>query len=162
MKLENSAVIFKTLGDNSRLGIIRALLNKKMCVEDIAENLSLAESTVSFHLNKLESAGLVNREKDQYYTYYRLKPGILNHSLISLIDDSDTYIQKKDSDSEKKTIIDSFFRHGKLISVPRQNKKRIVILDFFAEQFEYGREYSEKEINSNIEKYYDDYCLIRR
>ncbi|MBN1646932.1 MAG: metalloregulator ArsR/SmtB family transcription factor [Spirochaetales bacterium] len=161
MDIEKAVLIFKTLGDDSRLKIIRLLLEKKMCVEDIAGNMSLAESTVSFHLNKLESAGLVSREKKQYYCIYKLKSGVLNHSFFSLIDDGADKIKpvnKKDSD----TVIQSFFRNGKLERMPRQIKKRNVVLEFFAGKFKEGYKYSEKDINRIISGYYDDYCRIRR
>lgn len=47
-------------------------------VEIIAERLELAPSTVSFHLKKLEEAGLVKKSKDQYYTVYALKKEMLD------------------------------------------------------------------------------------
>ncbi len=59
-------------------------------------------------------------------------------------------------------IIDSFFRKGKLRSIPSQRKKRTIILEHILNDFELGRVYAEKEVNEIIRRYHDDVCTIRR
>ncbi len=43
-----------------------------------------------------------------------------------------------------------------------KEKKKIVILGKIAEQFEQGRQYSEKEVNQILKPIYEDYMTIRR
>ena len=43
-----------------------------------------------------------------------------------------------------------------------KEKKKIVILGKIAEQFEHGRQYSEKEVNQILKPIYEDYMTIRR
>ena len=67
MTQENALKIFKSLSDMSRLRIIQSLTKGDMYTELLAERLSLTPSTVSFHMKKLEDAGLVVPRKEQYY-----------------------------------------------------------------------------------------------
>jgi DNA-binding transcriptional ArsR family regulator len=63
MKTEQSLAIMKALADKSRLAIVNSLLERSQYVEEIAKRHGLAPSTVSFHLRKLEQAGLVHSRK---------------------------------------------------------------------------------------------------
>ncbi len=53
----------KALADKSRILMVNALLEKPHCAEELAERLRLAPSTISFHLRRLEEAGLVTKSK---------------------------------------------------------------------------------------------------
>ncbi|MBQ6395266.1 MAG: winged helix-turn-helix transcriptional regulator, partial [Atopobiaceae bacterium] len=48
------------LSDASRLRIVQSLTRGEMYTELLAERLGLSPSTVSFHLKKLEDAGIVS------------------------------------------------------------------------------------------------------
>ena len=56
----------------------------------------------------------------------------------------------------------SFWRDGLIVAMPGQLKKRKVLLDLLAEDFERGRSYTEQEVNFRILDHYDDYCTVRR
>jgi hypothetical protein len=49
-----------------------------------------------------------------------------------------------------------------LIRFPRKEKKKLVILTRIAAQFEKGRDYTEREVNSILEAIFDDYVTLRR
>ncbi|EYE87213.1 ArsR family transcriptional regulator [Fervidicella metallireducens AeB] len=135
-----------------------------MYVELLAERLDLSASTVSFHLKKLEEAGLVYSVKEQYYIVYHLNPDILKSTLHDLIkvDDVDTNVQEKREENYRNNVISSFFKYGKLKSIPVQLKKKKIVLEEIAKNFEYGKTYSEKEVNLIIADIHDDFCTIRR
>ena len=59
--------ILKALADDTRLKILRALSERDMYVELLAERLQLSAATVSFHMKKLQAAGLVDSRREQYY-----------------------------------------------------------------------------------------------
>ena len=56
----------------------------------------------------------------------------------------------------------AFWRDGLILAMPSQLKKRKVLLDLLAADFEPGRTYTEQEINVRILDPYDDYCTVRR
>lgn len=155
----DAVAIFKALGDESRLSIIRMLIEGESYVELIASRLELTSATVSHHLKKLEAAGLVECHRTQFYMIYSVRREILGESLIDLIGTLPTL---DDDTKYKQGIIDAFFQYGRLKALPAQRKKREVVLRYILEPLEAGRDYTEQEINEHIVKYNDDYCTIRR
>lgn len=152
--------LLKLLADETRLEILNILLREDSYVEKIACELSLTPATICYHLKKLESAGVVNCSRSQFYIIYSLNREIFDKPLFQLI--------KKDSpavDSEKKyktEVLSHFFKFGKLTQIPTQRKKREIILAEIAKSFEAGRHYSENEVNEIIHRFHDDHCTIRR
>jgi len=66
--------IYKALSDESRLRILNLLLQRELCVCEIEAVLSMSQTNVSRHLNKLKSAGIVNYTKKAQWVYYVLNP----------------------------------------------------------------------------------------
>lgn len=155
----DAAAIFKALGDESRLSIVRMLLEGESYVELIASRLELTSATVSHHLKKLEAAGLVESHRTQFYMIYSVKREILDESLVNLIG---TLPALDDDTKYKQSVIDAFFEYGHLKALPAQRKKREVVLRYILEPLEQNKAYTETEINEHIVKYNDDYCTIRR
>lgn len=155
----HTVAIFKALGDESRLSIIRMLLEGESYVELIASRLELTSATVSHHLKKLEAAGLVECHRTQFYMIYSVKREVLGESLIDLIG---TLPAQDDDTKYRQSVIDTFFEYGRLKSLPAQRKKREVVLRYILEPLEKGKSYTEQEMNDHILRYNDDYCTIRR
>lgn len=162
--IDQRVKLFKMLGDKSRLKIVNSLIKEPMYVELISERLGLNPSTVSFHLKKLESIGLVHSEKDQYYMMYHLDKEKLDFNLMLEIEKTASIDETEEQREEnyKKKIVDNFFSGGKLKTIPVQRKKRNVILEVISKDFEIGKNYQEKEVNLMIANYHDDFCTIRR
>jgi ArsR family transcriptional regulator len=68
------AGIFKALADPARIRIVNLLANSEspICVCDFTGPTGLSQPTVSFHLKKLSSAGLVTRERRGTWAFYSL------------------------------------------------------------------------------------------
>ena len=62
---------------------------------------------------------------------------------------------------ERKVLAD-FTEQGRLKGVPASERKRLVILRWFARKFEPGRRYSELEVNATIAEFINDFASIRR
>jgi DNA-binding transcriptional ArsR family regulator len=60
---EKKADILKALAHPQRLCIVKGLLDKKCNVSKIQECLNIPQSTVSQHLAKLKSAGIIDGER---------------------------------------------------------------------------------------------------
>ena len=85
MSEEQVLLLFKCLADRSRLRIVQSLLREDMYVELLSQRLGLTPATISFHLKKLEEAGLVTSRPEQYYTMYALRRERLTLPLLELI-----------------------------------------------------------------------------
>ncbi len=65
--------LFKALGDESRLRILRLLSSGDLYLTEIAERMGLSKPTVSHHLALLRAAGLVTITEAGTLTYYSLR-----------------------------------------------------------------------------------------
>ena len=164
MTRENALKIFKSLSDMSRLRIVQALTEGEMYTELLAERLGLTPSTVSFHMKKLEDAGIVLSRKEQYYTVYSLNRDVLETSLFDAAAAEPEQVdeQQRREKEYRQKVIDSFFEYGKLKTIPVQRKKTLICYEVIAENFVPGKVYSEKELNGIIAPIHEDYCTIRR
>ena len=152
MEISKSIEVMKSLADASRLRVLNSLLDKPQYVEELAHRLNLAVSTVSFHLKKLEGAKLIYKTKEQYYIIYHIKDDIINMSLKELIcfEDIGKYIQEERMEKYRQKVLKTFFKKDKLIKLPVQRKKKLLVLDEFVKKFKPGREYAEKEVDEII------------
>lgn len=71
-EIEKMSVLFKVLGDQTRLKIISALLKVEMCVCDISYLLNMSQSLISHQLRVLREARLVKFRREGKVVYYSL------------------------------------------------------------------------------------------
>ena len=152
--------LLKLLADETRLEILNILLKEDSYVEKIACELSLTPATICYHLKKMESAGVVNCSRSQFYMIYSLNRDIFNKPLYELIKKDEEIIDTEEK--YKKEVISNFFKYGRLTQLPTQRKKREIVLAEILKQFELDVEYAEKEVNEIILRYHEDFCTIRR
>ena len=125
--------------------------------------LALNPATVSHHLAILTQAGLLSSKKDQYYQTYSLVGGALKKTLAELVTVPQAGLAERVSeDAYRQKVLQTFMRLGRLVSIPAQLKKRQIVLERIAEEFEYGREYSEREVNIILLDFHDDVATLRR
>ena len=71
-ELDRVAHQFRVLGEPMRLKILQAICAKPLTVTEIVSATGATQSNVSKHLSLLASAGLIARQKDAQFVYYRL------------------------------------------------------------------------------------------
>lgn len=158
--MKDNLALLKVIADKTRLDILNILLNEDSYVEKLACELSLTPATVCYHLKKMEMLGLVKCSRSQFYIIYSLNRELFEKPLYEFI--KSDRIPVSSTDKYEKEVISHFFRYGKLTHIPSQRKKREIIMKEIAKQFEQGRKYSEKEVNSIIHRFHEDHCTIRR
>ena len=88
--MKKLAKIFQALSDTNRIRILKMLEVRPLCVCEITEILTLANSTVSKHLSILRDAEFILDEKDgKWVNYFLNKSKNDDHvtNLLSLISD---------------------------------------------------------------------------
>ena len=70
--LYDLAELFRIFGDTTRIKILYALFESEMCVGDIAQVLSLSQSSVSHQLRILKTNKLVKFRRDGKAIFYSL------------------------------------------------------------------------------------------
>jgi ArsR family transcriptional regulator len=82
-----TADLFKALGDPARVRIVNLIATNggPVCVCDLIEPLGLSQPTVSHHLKKLTSAGVLEREQRGKWAYFSLTPDVVE-TLAAVVD----------------------------------------------------------------------------
>lgn len=72
---DQTSTLMKALADPTRLTMVAALWKARapICICDFTADLGLTQPTISHHMAKLRDAGLVESEKKEIWTYYRLR-----------------------------------------------------------------------------------------
>ena len=66
------AELFKVFGDPTRIRILYTLFVQELCVQDIANKLSMTQSAISHQLRILKQMSLVKFRRDGKTIYYSL------------------------------------------------------------------------------------------
>lgn len=72
---KNSApTFFRALGDETRWRIVRLVIDRALCVCELADILEMPQSSVSSHVQIIRKAGLLESERCGKWTYFRIHP----------------------------------------------------------------------------------------
>lgn len=71
-QIEIAADVFKAIGDPLRLHMLCIIAERELCVQEVAEALSISHSSASKHLGILHQDRVLARRKDANKVYYRV------------------------------------------------------------------------------------------
>jgi len=74
--LKDASALYRLLGDEARLRLLRVLEKDRFNVKELTGILGLAQSGVSRHLGLLKESDLVVEERNGAYSFYRLSPAL--------------------------------------------------------------------------------------
>ena len=96
---ESIVTFSRALADPTRWRIIRLVLENALCVCELADILEMPQSSVSSHVQVIRKAGLLESEKCEKWTYFRIdrKYRKLISSLEKFFAQSDDAILKSDA-----------------------------------------------------------------
>jgi ArsR family transcriptional regulator len=78
--------LFKALGDEARLRILRAVETAELSVAEIVQALKMPQSSVSRHLKPLRDSGLLDTRRDGTSVYYRRGVAFQDEAFALLLD----------------------------------------------------------------------------
>ena len=84
--MESCASMLKVLADETRLTVVRQLLDGPRHVHELNEAMGAEQSLLSHHLKVLRDAGIVEARRDGKAVLYRLSPGIESRRRGKVID----------------------------------------------------------------------------
>lgn len=90
-------LIFKALGDETRLKIVEMLSCGELCACDILESFHITQPTLSYHMKILTDCGLIRNRKEGSWIRYRLNEELaelLKEFLNQITSDQETCICK--------------------------------------------------------------------
>ena len=144
------------IADESRLRTFAAVVLGARATEDVSEAAGLPVRETLRALTRLESGGLVERAKDGWEPRLdRLRRAALARPTVDLVDYGDVA-------DETAAVLRAFLPHGRLAQMPAQRTKRRIVLDHIARVFEPGVRYAERDVNTLLRAFDDDYATLRR
>ena len=156
---------FKALADESRLRIVGVLASDEATVGELAARLGLTEPTVSHHLSRLKGAGLVAVRAEGNQRWYRLDVEALEHTAKEVLSGAEGLAELAPEQTDRRwedKVLQTYFDGQTLTKIPASRKKRHVILEWLAEQFERDRKYPESEVNEILLRHHWDSATLRR
>ncbi len=72
LDFERRSRLYGALADKNRLNILQLLTFREMCVCELTAALNITQPNMTYHVKKLEGAGLVQREKRGKWVYCSL------------------------------------------------------------------------------------------
>jgi ArsR family transcriptional regulator len=81
--MNSAPSFFRVLADETRWRILQLIIERALCVCELADILGMPQSSVSSHVQIIRKAGLLESERCGKWTYFRIHPN--HHSLLSQI-----------------------------------------------------------------------------
>jgi hypothetical protein len=69
------------------------------------------------------------------------------------------------TEEEKKVLLSRYYREDGspiLRTIPAKQKKKVILLQHMSGQFSIGKDYTEKQVNEIIMRFFDDFATVRR
>ena len=148
-------LILGHLAHPDRRRVIAAVILGATTVDDVKQATGLSARSAASGLSRLSDAGLLLSDGagrfwpvDQLFrdAAIRARPAR----------------QRREGEDQSARVLRSFVRDGRLLSIPAQRSKRLVVLDLLAQEFEPGRRYRERTVNSMLRRWHDDTAALRR
>lgn len=141
----------------SRLRAVAAIAERPRTGTELCELLGLGAATVSHHMARLESAGIVRVTREGQRRRYALDERGMRRPASSAAAERTGRANGDDEDDAS-----AFFSDGRLTSIPVKRKKRVAVLRRLMTGFEAGRDYDEREVNEILRRSHEDVATLRR
>ncbi len=153
----DAATIVGLLADDDRRRVAAALELGATTLDDVVGATGLDAARAAKAAGRLAEAGFVIQEQGALYVlgaaFQRAARSALSRPPSE---------EHADQPAERRKVLDTFVTDGRLTSIPVHQGKRLVILDWLAQDFEPGRRYSEAMVNLILGKRHPDTAMLRR
>lgn len=157
MRALDAATIVGALADDARRRSLAALELGATTVDEVVTATGLTHPEAAKALGRLVEVGLVVGDGPSLYVVGAAFRVAAREALARPVSD-----EHADLPPESRKVMQAFVEDGRLRSIPTQHAKRLVVLDWLAQDFEPGRRYTEAMVNLVIGKRHADTAALRR
>lgn len=143
--------------DATRLAVLGHAAVGPLDLDGLADGLGAPKRKVQLAVVKLQEAGLLNDDTT-------LNVGELRAigAALPQMEPAAEQVTSGTWTADETDVLRRSFEGNRLKQLPAQRGKRLVVLERFAQEFDPGVRYSEREVNLSIQVMYEDYATIRR
>ncbi len=152
-----AATLLAALADEARLRAFAAVVLGASETAPIAAAAGLGEKDTLRALTRLEGTGLVGRTTAGWTAY----PRLLRDAVAASAPER-AYVDHGAADRDEAAILRAFLPEGRLVQMPAQESKRLLVLDHVCRIFEPGVRYPEREVNALLRVFWHDHVTLRR
>ncbi len=150
----------KAVSDADRLRVIGVLAQHPASVRDVADELGIPFREAFGHLGMLEFAGVVLKTGDVFSLREDALEALSKQQFAS---ERHSYIPAPELEAKSRKVLATFLNaDGTLKQVPPQGEKLQIVLEYLSQAFEPGAQYTEKEVNELLRRFYSDPVTLRR
>jgi hypothetical protein len=153
----DAATIVGLLADPARLKVVAALALGAKSLEDVSRLSGLSLKDVALATRRLARAGLVHRDGHVLALHVE-RFGAAARAAAEAAPPPEPL----SSDPAEDAVLSAFVRDGRLVSIPAQHSKRVVVLKHLVRVFEPGVRYPEREVNVLLAAWHPDVAALRR
>ena len=152
-----SLSLLRAVLDPVRLAVLGASAAGPVDITELSVTLNVPRGDIARAVGDLRSSGLLRPDGS-------LDTEALRTVARSLPDSSGGKGEPVEGPwtEEEAQVLGRFFAEGRLVEIPSTAKKRRLVVEKIALEFEPGRRYSEREVNLAIQLIHDDYAAVRR
>ena len=166
--------LLKAVADESRLRMVALMSERAYTVSEMATVFNLTEPTVSHHVSKLHSAGLLRLRMEgnqRFYTINEKRLETLKNYVngieklparVEKVKANTAWIEALDWNEADKKVLRDYTAEGRIPNLPSKVNKWQVILRWIATKFEPNKHYTEKQVNAILRDINEDYATVRR
>ncbi len=151
--------LLRLLLDPTRLAVVGAVSASSGTTSDLAIRADAQEDEVLRTLGVLVQAGLVRSKDGVFHLDVEAWRSVAQE--LPQATPASPRVGFGMTDDEA-AVLGRFFRGDRLVEVPAQRSKRLVVLERLALELEPGVRYSEAEINELLRRFHDDHATLRR
>ena len=155
----DAAGIVGHLAHPDRRRVLAALILGASTADEVKRATGLGTRAVVTALTRLADTDLVlHDEEGQYWLVEEaFRQAVIDAQAVRAQPHEHTGVP-----ADAARVLRAFVRDGRLVSIPAQHAKRLVVLDLLVQDFEPGRRYSERKVNAMLRKWHDDTAALRR
>ena len=151
------------LAERDRLRVVAALVLGADDLPGIRNQTGLEYPAIAKALGRLTDGGLVEELPEHHYAVLSEAFAVAARAAASRstphVEPGFDAAHVSDADAK---VLRTFLRDGRLVRIPAQQSKRLVILEHLAQQFEPGVHYPERTVNTVLARFHPDTAALRR
>lgn len=159
MTTPDPLTLLRSLADDDRLRLVGLLALRPRDPADLALLLGISESSVEHHIRILRRAGLVRAASG--LLVLETKP-LRDVMAATAVRPYPPAMVPPGATAEQAKVLTAFFDGERLVKIPSQRKKMLIVIERLAALFEPDRTYGEKEVNEILGRHHPDVASLRR